>query len=236
MVGVVRDHFQHQDVYNYRLNENSTIVPYGEDPADFKQDVLTPKAIDFVDRRAPKAQPFFLWLTYTAPHEGGWGGEQMDYCTGITAKPAPRHAHTFDSEPLPRPPNFNEYDVSDKPAEIRNRPLFGPSLIAGFAHVPLPAGLVARSTGSSTPSSTESNEPSWQRYMRRSPRSKQAQQGAVTDLGRLVGDVMLIEVRGLGQRLEVEGVSVARGRLRGDSRAVIRLLASPADPRAGPCR
>ena len=122
--------FNDQDVYNYKLNENGTVVQYGEDAADFKQDVLTRKAVDFVDRRAPKAQPFLLWLNYTAPHEGGWGGAQMDFCPGIAAKPAPRHAHAFESEPLPRPPNFNEADVSDKPAEIRNRPLFGPYLIA----------------------------------------------------------------------------------------------------------
>jgi N-acetylglucosamine-6-sulfatase len=122
--------FNDQDVYNYKLNENGTVVQYGEDPADFKQDVLTRKAVGFVNRTAPSAQPFFLWLTYTAPHEGNWGGAPMNYCLGVAAKPAPRHAHAFDSEPLPQRPNFNEYDVSDKPAEIRNRPLFGPVWIS----------------------------------------------------------------------------------------------------------
>ena len=112
-----------QAVYNYTLNENGTLVPYGQDPADFKQDVLTGKAVDLVARRAPFAQPFFLWLTYTAPHTGGPEPNPNPpfNCHG-TAKPAPRHAHAFDSEPLPRPPNFNEADVSDKPAKIRNRP------------------------------------------------------------------------------------------------------------------
>jgi arylsulfatase A-like enzyme len=119
-----------QRAYNYRLNENGTMIRYGEDPADFKQDVLTRKGVGFIERRAPKAPPFFLWLTYTAPHEGEWGGAPVDYCLGTAAKPASRHAHAFDAEPLPRPPNFNEYDVSDKPAEIRNRPLFGPDRIA----------------------------------------------------------------------------------------------------------
>ena len=45
-----------QGVYDYTLNENGTLVHYGQDPADFKQDVLTGKAVDFVDRRAPKPQ------------------------------------------------------------------------------------------------------------------------------------------------------------------------------------
>ena len=108
--------------YNYTLNENGTRVQYGHDPADFKQDVLTRKAVNFVNRRAPKAQPFFLWLTYTAPHVGGPDpNPQPPFDCKDAAKPAPRHAHAFDSEPLPRPPNFNEADVSDKPAEIRNR-------------------------------------------------------------------------------------------------------------------
>jgi N-acetylglucosamine-6-sulfatase len=120
-----------QAVYDYTLNENGTLVDYGDDPADFKQDVLTSKAIDLVDRRAPKAKPFFLWLTYTAPHSGGPNPNPNppSNCAD-TAKPAPRHAHAFDSEPLPRPPNFNEADVSDKPAAIRDRP-------------PLSAGQVA---------------------------------------------------------------------------------------------
>jgi N-acetylglucosamine-6-sulfatase len=112
-----------QGVYNYTLNENGTLVHYGQKPADFKQDVLTGKAVDLVDRRATNAQPFFLWLTYTAPHSGGPdpNPNPPSDCGG-TAKPAPRHAHAFDSEPLPKPPNFNEADVSDKPAKIRNLP------------------------------------------------------------------------------------------------------------------
>ncbi len=120
-----------QSVYNYTLNENGTLVDYGQDPADFKQDVLTRKAVNLVDRRAPMAQPFFLWLTYTAPHGGGPNpNPNPPFNCFNTAKPAPRHAHAFDSAPLPRPPNFNEADVSDKPAEIRNRPRLNADQIA----------------------------------------------------------------------------------------------------------
>jgi len=97
-----------QEVYNYTLNENGTLVHYGQTPADFKQDVLTSKAVDFVDRRARKRKPFFLWLTYTAPHIGGPNpNPNPPFNCGGTAKPAPRHAHAFDSEPLPKPPTFN---------------------------------------------------------------------------------------------------------------------------------
>jgi arylsulfatase A-like enzyme len=119
------------NVYDYRLNENGTLVRYGHDPTDFKQDVLTRKAVNFVDRRAPSAKPFFLWLTYTAPH---WSGPDPNpnppsNCGGA-AKPAPRHAHAFDSALLPKPPNFNEADVSDKPAKVRDLPRLDASQIA----------------------------------------------------------------------------------------------------------
>jgi len=111
--------------YDYTLNHNGTLVQRGQRPVDFKQDVLTRKAVRFVNDRAPKPKPFFLWLTYTAPHFGGpWRNPHRPFnCNHRTAKPAPRHAHAFDSKRLPRPPNFNEADVSDKPVEIRSRKL-----------------------------------------------------------------------------------------------------------------
>jgi N-acetylglucosamine-6-sulfatase len=115
--------------YDYTLNNNGTRIHYGSDPPSFKQDLLTGKAVGFVNRRAPKAQPFFLWLTYTAPHGGGPDPNPnppfncQSSPTLYTAKPAPRHAHAFDSEPLPMAANFNEADVSDKPADIQRRPL-----------------------------------------------------------------------------------------------------------------
>jgi N-acetylglucosamine-6-sulfatase len=120
-------------VYNYTLNENGTLVKYGERRGEFLQDVLTSKAVDFVDRRAPRRRPFFLWLTYTAPH---WSSPDPNpnppRDCAYAAKPAPRHAHAFDSEPLPRPPNFNEADVSDKPAGIQDLPLLNANQIANI--------------------------------------------------------------------------------------------------------
>jgi arylsulfatase A-like enzyme len=110
------------ELYDYTMNENGTLVGYGTDPADYKEDVLTGKAVDLVDRRAPEAQPFFLWLTYSAPHAGGPDPNPQPPSNCQNApKPAPRHAHAFDAQPLPKPPNFNEADVSDKPNAIRNR-------------------------------------------------------------------------------------------------------------------
>ncbi len=118
-------------VYNYTLNDNGTLVQFGHSPSDFLQDVLTRKAVSFIGRRAPQPQPFFLWLTYTAPHNSGPdpNPNPPNDCTGA-AKPAPRDAHAFDSEPLPQPPNFNEADVSDKPAAMRSHPVMNATQIA----------------------------------------------------------------------------------------------------------
>ncbi len=110
-----------QNVYDYALNENGTLVQYGDAIEDFKQDVITRRAVEVINRRAPAAQPFFLNVNYTAPHSGGPNPNPNPpgNCQG-TAKPAPRHATAFNGEPLPQPPNFNEQDVSDKPPDIQN--------------------------------------------------------------------------------------------------------------------
>src|SRR5918994_3922294 len=108
-----------QAVYDYALNENGTLVEYGSSPADFKQDVFTAKAVDVINPRAPARAPFFLSVDYTAPHSGGPNPNPQPpgNCEG-TAKPAPRHATAFNGEPIPRPPSYDEADVSDKPSDV----------------------------------------------------------------------------------------------------------------------
>lgn len=95
--------------YNYTLNENGKQVAYGNKPEDYGTDVYVRKAVDFIQRTAPTGKPFFIYLAPYAPHE--------------PYTPAPRHANLFPDAKAPRTPNFNEADVSDKPAYISNRPL-----------------------------------------------------------------------------------------------------------------
>ncbi len=106
--------------YGYTLNEGGQLVKYGTDAASYQTDVYAQKAVDIVRRRAAADAPFFLGVAFLAPHSGGPVGP--DRSRG-TALPAPRHRGRFASEPLPTPPSFNEADVSDKPAAIRNEPL-----------------------------------------------------------------------------------------------------------------
>ena len=119
-----------QRVYDYTINNGGVLTKKGHDAADFKQDVLTTRAVNFVGRRASNPQPFFLWLTYTAPHIALGPSPRPPSDCQSAPQPAPRYAHAFDSAPLPMPPNFNEADVSDKPAAIRALPLLDDAQIA----------------------------------------------------------------------------------------------------------
>mgnify|MGYP000129692764 CR=1 FL=1 len=102
--------------YDYTLNENGRIVQYGHAAEDYLTDVIARKAVEAIERAVRAGQPFFLYLATYAPH--------------APAVPAPRHAHLFQDAPLPRPPSFNEADVSDKPTVIRRRPPLNPRSIA----------------------------------------------------------------------------------------------------------
>ena len=82
-------------------------------------------------RLSPRTEPFFLSVAYLAPHSGG-PRETDDPANQATPVPAPRHRNRFASEPMPQSPSFNEADVSDKPAVVRNRRLLPARRIAGI--------------------------------------------------------------------------------------------------------
>ena len=136
LIGEDSTHF----FYGYRLNVNGTIEgPFGDiayerrDPAGcptapppdevctHQTDVLTQRAVDQVLGSGGE-QPFFLSLDYVAPHG--------DYRAPWGAEPAPRHYDSLITLPLPRPPGFNERDVSDKPRFLRRAGRLGATAIA----------------------------------------------------------------------------------------------------------
>ena len=103
---------------NFTLNENGTLHDYR---GTYKTDLYAEKATEIVRRRAAEEKPFFVWVAFPAPHTGGpREADDPKYPTPAVPR---RHRDAFASEPLPRPPSFNERDVSDKPAVIRNKPL-----------------------------------------------------------------------------------------------------------------
>ncbi len=98
---------------NYFLNENGTVVPYGAKESEYETDVLSSRAVSFIEKAAADKVPFFLYLATDAPH--------------LPAIPAPRHATLLAGTVAPRVPSFNEADVSDKPAYVRNADLMTPA-------------------------------------------------------------------------------------------------------------
>lgn len=95
------------DYFDYQLNENGRVVSYGDRARDYQTDVLSERARAFV-RATPAERPFFLYLAPRNPHG--------------PSTAAPRHANAFPDAHAPRVPSFNEADVTDKPAYVRESP------------------------------------------------------------------------------------------------------------------
>ncbi|GLZ28678.1 sulfatase [Lentzea sp. NBRC 105346] len=116
-------------MWGYTVNENGRLHTYGspavEDPALYQTDVYAGKAIDYINRKAPAAQPFFLSFAPLAPHgERALDGVDL---SKRNPRPAPRHRGDLDSVTVPKPPSYDEADVSDKPPAVRNRPRITPA-------------------------------------------------------------------------------------------------------------
>jgi N-acetylglucosamine-6-sulfatase len=94
--------------FNYSLNENGRVVKYGHQASDYLTDVLNRKGQDFIGQSAKSGKPFMLELATFAPH--------------APFTPAPRDANKFPGLEAPRGPAFNEAEMSDKPAWIKDHP------------------------------------------------------------------------------------------------------------------
>lgn len=129
-------------MWGYTLNEDGVLLTYGspdvEDPALYQTDVYAGKAVDYIRRKAPADQPFFLSFAPLAPHgEGAAGGDLSQR----NPRPALGHLGALDDVTLPKPPSFDEADVSDKPAGVRNRPRIGAAAQARMQNVVLKGRL-----------------------------------------------------------------------------------------------
>src|SRR5262245_20376520 len=104
--------FKNVAYFNYTLVENGTQVAFGSADTDYSTDVLRDRVVQFIHDSAGQ-QPFFLYFVPKAPH--------------APATPAPRHAGSYSGVPPWRPPNYNEADVSDKPAWVQAIAPWGPT-------------------------------------------------------------------------------------------------------------
>ncbi|HEX2162131.1 MAG TPA: sulfatase [Thermoleophilaceae bacterium] len=125
-----------EQVFNYerwQTNENGQIFnrPGPDHPNEHQTDFYGRRAAELIDQAAPSAQPFYLSLTFPAPHSG-FPLEPDDPPFLPTPYPAPRHRNAFAGTPLPRPPNFDEADVSRKPQIVSDRPRLSPEWVAAI--------------------------------------------------------------------------------------------------------
>ena len=109
--------------YNYRYAINGDIQRRGQRPKDYIGRVMRRDALRLIRRHAPR-RPFFLQLDERAPHVG----LQDDPYGSCDQAPIPdrRDEGRFSRATLPRPPSFNEADMSDKPSFLRSAPKLGP--------------------------------------------------------------------------------------------------------------
>ncbi|MFN2432766.1 MAG: sulfatase-like hydrolase/transferase [Gemmatimonadota bacterium] len=88
--------------YDYDMVENGVETHYGSAAADYSTDVLTRRAVEFI-QSTPAGQPLFLYYAPYAPHDPATPGPLDGGYPAVTW----------------RSPNYAEADVSDKPSWVR---------------------------------------------------------------------------------------------------------------------
>lgn len=117
--------------HGFTVSVDGEARTYGD--TDYSTDVLAAEAVREIRSRADDDRPFFLSFTPLAPHaeapeqaagEAGAGAGGSGDGGGFTTPVAPpRHRDAFTADALPRPPSYDEEDVSDKPESLRRPPL-----------------------------------------------------------------------------------------------------------------
>jgi N-acetylglucosamine-6-sulfatase len=108
--------------FKYSAQENDgKEVRFGTDRRDYVTSVINKSAVGTVRDLVDGRRPFFLQVDHLAPHSDGIGGEDGTPCAHAAIPPS-HAAAGFEDEALPRPPSFDETDVSDKPIFIQVQP------------------------------------------------------------------------------------------------------------------
>jgi N-acetylglucosamine-6-sulfatase len=118
----------HANAFNYaswKVNEDGEIRSYPTEPDDYQTDFLARRASELIEDAAPDDEPFYLQVWFTAPHSGG-PRDPDDPVWIRTPSPAPRYRDAFAGATMPRPPNFDEASMYDKPQVVADRPRFTP--------------------------------------------------------------------------------------------------------------
>jgi arylsulfatase A-like enzyme len=89
-------------------------------PNQYSPDVTGRITNKLLGREKRAKKPFFIWWTPAAPHREDVSTTLMGR-PGADPRPAPRYEQLSKSYQLPRPPSFNEADVSDKSSDVTSK-------------------------------------------------------------------------------------------------------------------
>jgi len=106
----------------WTMNENGRLFEAGAS-GEFQTDFLGRRASEEIVQAAADPRPFFLSLTFPAPHSGA-PIDPDDPPSLRTPSPAPRHRDVFRGARLPQGPNFGRADRSTKPQIVADRRRF----------------------------------------------------------------------------------------------------------------
>jgi N-acetylglucosamine-6-sulfatase len=115
-----------QKRYKFNLNENGKLHYYPRKARNYIDYVLDGKVNGLLKRWAPSPKPFFLYYNPNNPH----GERALPSWSTRDPEPAPQYLGHFGDIPAPRPPNFDEEDVTDKPEVIQEQPRFSDAELA----------------------------------------------------------------------------------------------------------
>lgn len=104
--------------YDWRASDNGRIRHYGLENEDHVTSVTNDYAERYAGRLAKQKRPFYLQVDYFAPHTSSGRDES---CRGA-AVPEPQDEGRFADVEVPKPPSYDEADVSDKPQSVQERP------------------------------------------------------------------------------------------------------------------
>ena len=140
-----------QHRYGFKLNENGKVRHYSRTPSNYIDYVLDSKVNTVLKKWTISPKPFFMYYNPNNPH--GEAGTPIS--STRDPEPAPQYLGVFGDIMAPRPPNFDEPNVSDKPEQIRDIPRLSDSQSSLTSTAAIAAGWRAcspsttRSSGSS---------------------------------------------------------------------------------------
>ena len=115
-----------QHRYGFKLNENGKVRHYSRKPKNYIDYILDSKVNGLLKKWTISPKPFFLYYNPNNPH----GESGTPAWSTRDPEPAPQYNGVFGDISAPRPPNFDEANVSDKPEAIQDIPRLSDAEVA----------------------------------------------------------------------------------------------------------